>query len=98
MNLIVLSCNDAFTYFASFIILFRLLLTVFRDRFWLFTDALVKDIDEKTFCSDVIGNKGLDSSKVSLCQIFHKLGTFERFLYLFEDATWTGSYLLEFAY
>ena len=64
----------------------------------LLSDALVQDIDKEALSSDIVCDESFYGSEISLSQIFHQLGTFERFLDLLEDASCTGSYFLKFVH
>ena len=56
----------------------------------------MQDVDQETLSCDIVRYKCLDGPKVSLGQILHQLGTFERLLYLFEDAARTSTNFLKF--
>ncbi len=51
-----------------------------------FARGLLEDIKEESFSRDIVSDECFDGAKVRLRQIFHQLGTFERFLNLLQDA------------
>ena len=57
----------------------------------------MQDVSKEALRCDVVSDERLDRPEVSLRQIFHQLGTFERFLNLVEDAARAGPHFLEFA-